>query len=162
MSWLTWELSHQDREFLEFTRRIISLRKEHPLFRRRYFFRGQPIRGGEVKDIVWLNPEGLEMSDADWNRASSRCLGVHLAGDMLLETDGRGQRLVDDNLLLLINADHEDISFTLPECKRHDWWHVLLDTFDTADTPAGPHYRAGQGYLVHGRALVLLKQGGAQ
>ncbi|MHB1941839.1 MAG: glycogen debranching protein GlgX [Acidiferrobacteraceae bacterium] len=162
ISWLGWELQQQDRELLEFTRRMISLRKEHPLFRRRYFFQGHPIRGGEVKDIVWLNPDGLEMSDADWNQASSRCLGVYLAGDTLLETDGRGQRLIDDNLLLLINADHEDVAFTLPEFEGHYSWDVLLDTFYATDMPAAVHYQTGQGYPVHGRALALLKQSGTQ
>ena len=159
ISWLRWELQKQDRELLEFTRRLISLRKEHPLFRRRYFFQGRPIRGGEVKDIVWLNPDGLEMSDAEWNQAASRCLGVYLAGDTLLETDGRGQRLMDDNLLLLINAGHEDVAFTLPEFAGHYSWDVLLDTFDPTDMPKVSHYQTGQGYPVHGRALVLLKQG---
>ncbi|MHB8414489.1 MAG: glycogen debranching protein GlgX, partial [Acidiferrobacteraceae bacterium] len=127
-----------------------------------YFFQGRPIRGGEVKDIVWLNPDGLEMSDADWNQASSRCLGVYLAGDTLLETDGRGQRLLDDNLLLLINADHEDVAFTLPEFEGHYSWDVLLDTFYATDMPAAVHYQTGQGYPVHGRALALLKQSGTQ
>ncbi|MHB8564376.1 MAG: glycogen debranching protein GlgX, partial [Acidiferrobacteraceae bacterium] len=162
ISWLGWELQQQDRELLEFTRRMISLRKEHPLFRRRYFFQGRPIRGGEVKDIVWLNPDGLEMSDADWDQASSRCLGVYLAGDTLLETDGRGQRLMDDNLLLLINADHEDVAFTLPEFEGHYSWDVLLDTFYVTDMPTAVHYQTGQGYPVHGRALVLLKQSETQ
>lgn len=161
ISWLSWDLQPQDQDLLEFTRRVIALRKAHPLFRRRYFFHGQPIRGGEVKDIVWLNPDGFEMSEADWNQEFSRCLGVYLAGDTLLETDGRGQRLVDDNLLLLINAHHEDIAFTLPEFDGHYYWEVLLDTLDATGTPEVSSYKAGQGYPVGGRALVLLKQGEA-
>lgn len=158
ISWLSWELQQQDRDLLEFTQRIISLRKAHPLFRRRYFFQGLPIRGGEVKDIVWLNPGGGEMSDAEWNQAFSRCLGVYLAGDTLLETDERGRRLMDDNLLLLINAHHEDIAFTLPSFDGHYYWDVLLDTLDATGTPEISRYQAGQGYPVHGRTLVLLKQ----
>jgi isoamylase len=159
INWLAWKLQQRDRDLLEFTQRIISLRKEHPLFRRRYFFKGQPIPGGEVKDIVWLNPDGSETRDTDWNQAIPCCLGMYLAGGTLLETDGRGRHLKDDNLLLLIHAHHEDIAFKLPEFEGHHTWNVLLDTFCTTGTPELSRYKAGQDYPVHGRALVLLKQG---
>ncbi|WP_333872949.1 glycogen debranching protein GlgX [Methylobacter sp.] len=159
ISWLCWELKQQDQDLLEFTQRIINLRKGHPLFRRRYFFLGRPIRGGEVKDIVWLNPDGSEMSDADWGQPFSRCLGVHFIGEALNETDGRGRRLKDNNLLLLINADHQDIVFMLPEFGGRSYWDVLLDTFETSGIPELSRYKVGQSYPMHGRALVLLKQG---
>lgn len=159
ISWLSWDLKPQDKELLTFTKRVIALRKAHPLFRRSYFFHGKPIRGGEVKDIVWLNPDGVEMSQEDWNQAFSRCLGVYLAGDSLVETDGRGRRLHDDNLLLLINAHHENIAFMLPEFDGHQYWDVLLDTCDAVGQPKILRYQAGEGYPVGGRALVLLKQG---
>jgi len=162
ISWLSWELKQQDLDLLAFTQRIISLRNGHPLFRRHYFFKGQPIRGGEVKDIIWLNPAGAEMSDVDWDQESSRCLGVHFVGDSLFETDGRGRRLIDDNLLLLINAHHEDIAFTLPEFDGYHSWDALLDTFDATGTPESSRYKVGQSYPVHGRSLVLLKQGKTQ
>jgi len=158
ISWLSWDLKPQDRDLLEFTQYIISLRKAHPLFRRRYFFHGRPIRGGEVKDIVWLNPDGFEMSAKDWEQAFSRCLGVYFAGDTLLETDDRGRVLTDDNLLMLINAHHESIAFTLPEFDGHYYWDVLLDTINATGTPEIARYKAGQGYPVGGRSLVVLKQ----
>ncbi len=135
ISWLNWDLKPQDKDLLEFTRRIIKLRKGHPLFRRRYFFQGRSIRGGEVKDIIWLNPDGAETSDEDWNQTFSRCLGMYFDGGKLLETDGRGRLLTDDNLLLLTNAHHEEIDFTLPEFDEHSCWDVLLDTFDSTGTP---------------------------
>jgi isoamylase len=162
ISWLSWKLKPQDQELLEFTRRIISLRNKHPLLRRRYFFQGRSIRGGEVKDILWLNPDGSKMSDENWNQPFSHCLGLHLVGDSLFETDGRGRRLIDDNLLLLINAYHEDIAFTLPAFDEHSYWKVLLDTFDSTGTPEKSSYHVGQNYAVHGRSLVLLKQGKTQ
>lgn len=158
ISWLSWELKQQDSDLLEFTRRIISLRNEHPLFRRCYFFLGHPISDGEVKDIVWLNPDGAETSDNDWSQASSRCLGVYLDGGKLQQTDGRGRRVRDDNLLLLINAHHEDIAFTLPELQGQHHWEVLLDTLAANGTPEISRYNTGQAYPVGGRALVLLKQ----
>jgi glycogen operon protein len=158
ISWLNWELKQQDTELLEFTRRIISLRKAHPLFLRNYFFQGRPIRGGEVKDIIWLNPDGAEISDEDWNQAFSRCLGIHVAGGKMIETDERGKRLKDDNLLLLLNAHHEDIAFKLPQFEEHHTWDVLLDTKDAIGVPEIPRYKAGETYPLSGRTLVLLKQ----
>ena len=80
----------------------------------------------------------------------------------MFETDERGRRLIDNNLLLLINADHEDIVFTLPEFDEHSYWNVLLDTFDSTGTPETSRYQVGQNYAVHGRSLVLLKQGKSQ
>jgi isoamylase len=161
ISWLAWDLTQQQKDLLEFTCRIISLRKTHPLFRRNFFFQGHPIRGGEVKDIVWLNLDGSEISDEDWSQAFSRCLGVYLAGGKMLETDDRGRRLKDDNLLMLINAHHEDIAFMLPEFEGLHNWDVLLDTKDALGNPEIMHCKAGQAYPVGGRALVLLKQGQA-
>jgi glycogen operon protein len=82
-----------------------------------------------------------------------------MVGDSLFETDGRGRRLIDNNLLLLINADHEDIiAFTLPKFDEHSYWDALLDTFDSTGTPETSRYQVGQNYAVHGRSLVLLKQ----
>jgi len=158
ISWLSWELKKQDQDLLAFTQRIISLRNEHPLFRRRYFFQGSPINGGDVKDIVWLNPDGSETKDDDWNQASAHCLGVYFAGGKLIETDGRGRRLKDNNLLLLLNAHHEDIAFMLPKFEEHDYWGVLLDTQDAIGTPDVSRYKTGQAYPLGGRSLVLLKQ----
>lgn len=158
ISWLSWELKKQDQDLLAFTRRIIKLRNEHPLFRRRYFFQGTPIYGGEIKDIIWLNSDGSETKDDDWNQASSHCLGVYFAGGKLIETDGRGRRLKDNNLLLLLNAYHEEIAFMLPQFEEHDYWEVLLDTQDAIGTPNTSRYKAEQTYPLVGRSLVLLKQ----
>ena len=158
ISWLSWELKKQDQDLLAFTQRIISLRNEHPLFRRRYFFQGSPIYGGEVKDIIWLNPDGSETKDDDWTQAPSHCLGVYFAGGKLIETDGRGRRLRDNNLLLLLNAHHEDIAFMLPKFEEHDYWGVLLDTQDAIGAPDIARCKTGQAYPLGGRSLVLLKQ----
>ena len=77
----------------EFVRKLIALRREHPVFRRRNFFQGRPLRGSEVKDIVWLKPDGTEMTDEEWDEHFARCLGVYLSGEALTETDRRGRRL---------------------------------------------------------------------
>ena len=78
--------------------RMLRFRREHPIFHRRHFFHGRPIRGSDVKDIVWLKPDGGEMTDAEWREAHARCLGVYFSGEGLTETDERGRPLADEEL----------------------------------------------------------------
>jgi glycogen operon protein len=104
VSWLDWRLDAEEHAFLDFVRRILALRREHPIFRRRRFFQGRPIHGEDIKDIAWLNPDGREMTDLEWEQHFARCLGVYLSGAELDETDARGRPVRDDDFLLLINA----------------------------------------------------------
>ncbi len=159
LNWLAWELPVRNRELLEFTRTVIRLRLQHPLLRRRYFFQKRSIRGGDVTDIVWRKPDGSDMTDDDWNQPFSHGLGVHLIGDSLMETDEHGQRLVDDNLLLLLNADQGNSAFTLPAAAQGYHWEAALDTVNATGGPAQPGTPVGPEYTVQGRSLVLLKQG---
>ena len=91
---------------------LIGLRQSHPVLRRRHFFQGRKIRGSEVKDLAWFRPDGKEMSDEDWSNSESRCFGLRLAGDAIEELDDRGNRIIDDTLLILLNAHHEAVPFT--------------------------------------------------
>ena len=77
---------------LAFIQRMINLRKRHPVFRRRRFFQGRPIKGANVKDVLWLNPNGQEMSEDEWRNSSVECLGMFLSGQGLEETDERGRK----------------------------------------------------------------------
>jgi isoamylase len=132
------------------------LRREHPVLRRRrHFFRGRRIRGSEVKDLSWHKPDGNEMTDDDW-QSYTRCLGIRLAGDAIDEVDPAGQRIVDDTLLVLINAHHEPLDFVLPTHTREVSWETLLDTRGTDDVPR--ETPAGKGYPLGGRSLALLRQ----
>ena len=99
ISWLNWNLQPQDRDLLTFVQRMINLRKRHPVFRRRRFFQGRPIKGATVKDVLWLNPSGNEMSEDEWRDPSLHCLGMFLSGQGLDETDERGRKLSDENFL---------------------------------------------------------------
>jgi isoamylase len=143
LSWLDW--ARADRELLEFVKTLMKIRKEHALFRRRTFFRGRAVREPDVKDISWLNPDGHEMSDEDWNKASARCLGVFISGSGLSERDERGNPVADDDLLLLLNAHDEVVEFNLPG----DAWTLLLDTAATG-------FSSGQSYPLQSRSLALL------
>jgi glycogen operon protein len=95
LSWFDWKLDHRDHELLAFTRRLISLRREHSVLRRRQFFQGRHIRGSAVKDLAWFRPDGKEMTDEDWNQGYVRSLGLRLAGDAIEEMDEKGRPILD-------------------------------------------------------------------
>ena len=157
ISWQNWELSAEQRELLDFVRRLIALRQEHPVFSRRNFFHGRDIRGGLAKDIFWMTPDGEEMTDDEWNTAFARCLGVYFAGDALDERDRRGRPLVDDNFLLLVNAYHEAIDFTLPHFHQGmEWWYALFDTAHAAGLEPRGYFASTGTYPLTGRSLALL------
>jgi glycogen operon protein len=166
VSWVDWTLDAERASLLGFVRRLIQLRREHPVFRRRDFFQGRPLHGGGVKDILWLRPDGDEMSDHEWEREHARCLAVYLAGDGLNEVDRRGRSLRDDDFLMLFNAHHEEIAFVLPALPGEPW-RCLLDTAwsDGAGCPPGAGkaldpsraaFPLGATYALHGRSLALL------
>ena len=125
-SWFDWDLAPADREFLTFVRAAIDVRRRHPALRRRRFLR--PRRGVRAADVVWLDPHGREMTHAAWNAAFVKCLGMRLAGADLDETDGRGRPVVDDTLLVLLNAHDDAVGFTLPAAERRAPWLLVLDT----------------------------------
>jgi len=156
ISWINWELSSADREWLDFTRRLIALRKNHPVFRRRNFFQGRSIRGAGIKDILWLSPDGREMTDEEWKQDYARSLGVFLAGQGLEEQDERGQPLLDDNFLLLMNAHHEQISFFLPAPPSGASWIPLVDTSCQTKATPGAFYEVHTSYPLRARSLALL------
>jgi glycogen operon protein len=117
-------------KMLDFVRRLIEIMKEQPVFNRRHFFRGEPIRGGFLKDIYWLEPSGEEMSDEAWNAGFVRCLGMGLVGSFG-QVDAQGRPVVGDTLALLLNAHHESIDFRLPKgAERLGMLERLFDTYD--------------------------------
>ena len=130
ISWTPWDLDAEQKDFLEFTRRVIRIWKDHPVLRRRKFFQGRRIRGADVLDIAWLDPSGREMTDETWNSPDVRCLGVRLNGDAIDEIDERGERIVGDTLLIMLNAGEETVPFSLPETGPTERWETLIDTAD--------------------------------
>jgi glycogen operon protein len=156
ISWVDWDRPREHQGFLRFVQRMIRIRQEHPLLRRRRFFQGRSIRGGGVKDILWLTPEGREMTDREWTQDFARSLAVYLAGEALEESDARGHRLQDDNFLLLLNAHHDDLEFLLPEMRAGSGWQVLLDTGFEQGLAVDGRFSTGERYRLGGRALALL------
>ena len=157
LSWIDWDLSEHDRELLTFVQRVVALRKTHPIFRRKRYFQGRSIRG--LKEIIWLAPEGKEMTDEEWHHTSARSLGVLLVGSALDEHDERHRPIRDDNMLLLLNAHHEAIPFRLPKDPIFSHWLVLLDTADDGSSESEPQYFVGgaSSYPLAPRSLALFK-----
>jgi isoamylase len=158
ISWLNWTLQAEDRDLLAFVQRMINLRKRHPVFRRRRFFQGRPIQGANVKDILWLNPKGNEMSEDEWRDASVRCLGMFLSGQGLDETDERGRKLSDENFFMLFNAHHEDVNFTLPAFRPGARWGAWMDTSREGGLRTVETYDGGAVYPLQARSLVVLME----
>ncbi|EXI66048.1 MAG: Glycogen debranching enzyme [Candidatus Accumulibacter adjunctus] len=155
LSWVDWDLAAtpDNQELLQFARRLVELRRQHPALRRRHFFQGQRIRGAGVRDIIWLHPDGSEISDQDWHHHHARCLALYLIGEALEEQDERGQWVKDDDFLLLLNGHHEAMHFTLPwtgDCE------LVLDTA-VADC-GGLQPFSDPSYRLAGRSLALLTQ----
>jgi glycogen operon protein len=130
ISWLDWKLTEEQKELLDFTRRLIHFRQQQPVLLRRKFFHGRSIRGAGVKDITWFGPCGQQMTDEAWTTGFVRCLGVLLAGKEIDELDDRGQKIAGDTLLVLLNAHHEAIPFVLPSAGAQNQWELLLDSSD--------------------------------
>src|SRR5207253_4027731 len=153
ISWTDWTASPEREEFLSFTRRVIRLWKDHPVLRRRKFFQGRRIRGAEVQDIAWLDPTGTEMTDEMWNSPDVRGLGVRLNGDAIQEVNERGERIVGDTLLLILNAGDQPLSFVLPPTAPIERWDTLVDT--TEPWRPARRFRAGDRYELRGRAMSV-------
>jgi isoamylase len=155
LTWLNWELTDRQKEFLEFVRRLIRIWREQPVLRRRLFFQGRAIHGAGVKDLMWFSPAGKEMTDADWNAGFVRTLGVMLSGDAIEETDEHGERIVGDTLLMLLNAHDGSIPFTIPTRKPGEKWQLLLDT--AQNNHHALELPCGHVYQLHARSFVLFR-----
>jgi glycogen operon protein len=158
ISWVDWDLDADQRGLLEFTSAAIALRKAHPVLRRRRFFGGDARHGGQssLGDIVWLKPDGSEMSDADWETGYSQSLMVFLNGDAIPETDNLGRRITDDHLLLMFNASAEPIVFTTPIKAYGETWTVRLNTATGEIDPGVKPWRSRSKHTVAGHSMVVL------
>jgi glycogen operon protein len=164
-AWMDWDLEDWQQELLAFTRRVVALRRDHPVFRRRRFFVGetQLEDGTTVAEIAWFRPDGTSMADADWAHEHARSMMVFFNGDAIPEPDRRGEKVVDDSFLVAFNAHHDTLTFTVPDEVYGDGWLVALDTaddqagivsvFDDATT-----LLPGVEVQVAGRSVVVLRR----
>jgi isoamylase len=153
ISWINWE--DADNELLQFTRKLISLRRKHPAFCRRRWFQGQPIKGIGLEDIQWFTLEGTEMSEDHWNEDFAKSLGVFLFGKGLHAMGPKGEQIIDDSFYIIFNAHHDSLDFKLPPLKYGREWTKSLDT-SIPIIDGEEKYKAEQIVTVEGRSIVLL------
>lgn len=155
LGWLDWSLDERREQFLDFVSMIAGLKHRHPVLHRPKFFQGRPIRGLDVKDITWLEPSGAEMTDEGWNAGFVRAIGVRLAGDAIDEVGEQGQRLVGDSLLLLFNADANELAFVLPSHDAEEHWTLVFDT--AAPAPERVDFTRTEPYPLQGRSVAVFR-----
>jgi glycogen operon protein len=159
LTWLDWTwlggADDEGRSLVDFTRRLLRLRADEPVFRRRDFFQGRPITGGDVKDIYWIHPAGGEMQDSDWGTSLSS-LGVLLVGEEISERDEQGRPITGNSYLLLLNAADRPVDFVLPARLAALDTQVVLDTADTHRE--GQQVKDAYDQPAHSAAVLLVSR----
>jgi isoamylase len=156
-SWFDWELDSGRQTLLQFTRRVIALRRSHPVFRRTAFLEGREVMGSGLPDVWWFRPDGRRMTRRDWGNAETRALGVFLNGEEIQRRTPWGERILDDSFLLLLHARPKPLRFTLPPRRFGLRWQVVLSTAH-AELEEGPVLAARKGIELAARSLVLLRR----
>ncbi len=158
-TWIDWE--HADTELMDFVGSVAALRAAHPVFRRRRFFDGRPVRrrgAAGLPDITWFRPDGSEMSDEDWDSGFGKSVAVYLNGQGIPDHDPRGQRVTDDSFVMCFNAHHEPIEFTLPPAEFAAAWEPVVDTAaGPGGTAEDAAVKAGEPIRIGARAMVVLR-----
>jgi isoamylase len=158
ITWVDW--GKVDVDLLAFTRQVAELRRGHPVFRRRRFFDGRPVRrrgADALPDIAWFAPDGREMTEEDWEARFGRAVAVYLNGEGIPDRDARGDRVVDDSFLLCFSAHDQQIEFRAPATEYGGTWNVVIDTA-RPDLDDGTVVHAGAVVPVGPRALVVLQR----
>ena len=153
LSWINWDLDQSQQELLAFTRRLVQLRRDHHVLRRRRFFRGADA-AHPLGDLAWFLPDGNQMQETHWQWEEARAVGVFLNGDAISEPDQNGDPITDDTFLILLNGHHEALDFRLPGTDFGEKWAVVLDTALTLDE--GVQLHATDGVRIEARSTVIL------
>ncbi|MBO3214962.1 glycogen debranching protein GlgX [Dermatophilus congolensis] len=159
-SWINWELNEDQTTLLDFATRIIKLRSEHPVFRRRRFFAGNANHGGTspLRDILWLRVDGTEMADEDWSTGYARTLTVFLNGNAIAAPDERGRPVYDDDFILMFNAHSAAVEFTVPTELSNVHWVEEINTYYETGSPHEPtSHLPGATITVHSRSVIILR-----
>ena len=154
ISWFDWE--HVDTDFAKWCQRVLTFRREHPVFRRRRWFQGRRIRG--IEDLAWLRPDGEEMTDEDWDAGFARAVAVFVNGESIPTTDAYGERIVDDSFLVIFNASDQPIDWCIPGPQWSRRWTIDLDTADPRrGTARTVNRRPSETLEVSDRSMVVLR-----
>ena len=167
ISWIDWNLDDRKKSLLEFTTKLISMRKAHPNLRRRKYFQDRQISpaktgtekvdGLDVRDICWYRPDGKEMTEDEWNAGWVRCLGLRLSGRTLNDVDRYGEPYRDDTYLICLNPHHEHIKFFMPACTTGCAWEMLLDTANKGEEEIKVT-KTGEDYDIWQHSAVVFRE----
>ncbi|MET8827952.1 glycogen debranching protein GlgX [Streptomyces sp. NPDC004610] len=161
LAWVDWPGADDDSGLAAFTRAMVWLRRDHPVFRRRRFFHGRPVQGthDELSDIAWFTPEGKAMTQRDWDSAPASALAVFLNGNSISEPGPRGEPITDDSFFLMFNASPRPLEFEVP-ADHGQQWQVVVDTARPEGVPpgTGPKVRAGERLTLVDRSLTVLQR----
>jgi glycogen operon protein len=159
LSWVDWTPTETGDDLLALTRRLLALRRAHPVLRQRAFFEGRPVTGGDgCKDLAWFHPAGRELASGEWFDTGLRSIGMYLDGRGLRHRDARGQTIMDDSFLLLLHADDTDGAFTLPGLPWAVSYECVIDTTRDGGVPvAGAPIAGGADLAMRSRSVVLLR-----
>jgi isoamylase len=156
VSWVDWDHDERAQALTRFVRRLTHLRNLYPVLRQSRFVTGAGNEQLEIRDCTWLTPANEEMEEAHWAEPAAKCLGLLLDGRA--QTSGTGRRGSEATLLLITNAHHDVVVFTLPTVPRGRDWLRLLDTNlpdQDEDMEDALPFKFGHPYEVTGRSLLL-------
>jgi glycogen operon protein len=159
LSWFDWQ--NADRDLLAFVTRLIRLRSEHPVLRRRNWFAGHPLTHAHadvLPDIAWFAPDGTEMTEESWSESHALSLVAFLNGSAISTRDRRGEPIVDDSFLLLFNAHDADVEFAVLDADWGSAWIVEIDTAQPTRHEKDERLAAGSTLGVTGRSVVVLRR----
>jgi glycogen operon protein len=155
ISWFDWEIDEREQRLLEFSRRAIALRREHPVFRRNAFFSGS---GKDLPDVWWMRPDGRKMTQRDWRNDQAHAIGVFLNGDEVGMETPRGEELHDDSFLLLFNAHHDALTFRLPTRRFGRQWELEVSTAEPGLAAGARSWAARENVVVVSHSILVLRR----
>ena len=158
ISWFDWDHDAAAREMYAFTRRLVALRRDHRVFRRRHFLQGDTRDSAVLPDAWWFRPDGRRMTTRDWDQADGHTVGLFLNGEQFPYPDSRGRPITDDSFLLLFNAHFDDVEFVLPARRFGTTWAVELTTVDPAVEPGAWTVPTRGTVAVASRSITILKR----
>lgn len=155
ISWLDW--NNKDEELLAFVKKMIQLRKEHPIFCRTRWFKGEKLKGGTVEDIAWFLPEGIEMTEENWNHDYAKSLAVFMNGKGINAHTYSYEPITDDSFYIIFNAHFDPLKFVFPGKEYGAQWIKIIDTARVAEMDKGLIFNSGDDIIVEGRSVIVLQ-----
>ncbi|WP_426671849.1 glycogen debranching protein GlgX [Mucilaginibacter sp. McL0603] len=155
ISWINWATA--DKDLLDFTKKLIHLRRAHAAFSRKSWFKGELVKDNGIEDIAWFLPDGSQMTDDHWDQGFAKSIAVFLNGQGLHAVDPEGEDIVDDNFYVIFNADDDPVDYRLPSSKYAKNWEVILDTATYTQETGKQKYNAEDVVKIAGRSVILLQ-----